>query len=131
MSRETSTLVQSYLDGKLTVDEFIAELTNLPRVSIDPHVERYIDGAITMDELVVLITGYNPIVGYMMPHRKGYGVLCAGCYRHQAPTEHQMEKYTPIFRENIYPYKQHCCGCGKQLVEGRTPWWPNLFDGTL
>ncbi len=35
----------------------------------------------------------------------------------------------PVYRVNIYPYKQSCAKCGKVLVVGRTPAWPQLFDG--
>jgi hypothetical protein len=37
---------------------------------------------------------------------------------------------TPIFKENIFPYNQHCRYCKAKLVQGQSSIWPDLFDGT-
>lgn len=55
------------------------------------------------------------------------GVMAAGhvyCIEGCIPS-----KFRPIrvYRDNIGDYKQSCAKCGKILVEGKTPAWPELF----
>ena len=70
---------------------------------------------------------HDIIVGYMIPNENGIGyhISCEDC----VPDFHFPEdRPIPIFHENIFPYKQTCCFCGKVLVAGRTDTWPCLFD---
>jgi len=61
-------------------------------------------------------------VGFLIPLRRKFRVIGNCCaVKFIPPLE------TPIFRENIFPYKQACFECGKQLVEAATDSWPELF----
>jgi hypothetical protein len=60
----------------------------------------------------------NELIGYL---HEGY-VYCVD----HTPAD---TTYTPVYRVNIGDYKQSCKGCGKLLVEGKTPAWCELFDG--
>jgi hypothetical protein len=72
----------------------------------------------------------NP-VGYMVGRNHpgtstpaiggGHDVFCSSC----SP---RVPHRTPLFKENIGDYRQSCHGCGRTLVEGKTPMWPELFD---
>lgn len=53
----------------------------------------------------------------------GPAVLCPECTKKQ-----QHGAISRLYREIVEPYKQSCHGCGKTLVEPRTPAWPELYD---
>ena len=81
-------------------------------------------------------------VGYMMPRADGEGheVICRECdkiaredslaARGEVDAAAGLGRVglTPIYRENIHPYRQHCASCGKIIVKGQTPAWPELFE---
>jgi hypothetical protein len=64
------------------------------------------------------------MVGFLLAANHTHVVICRAC----APLE-TKENAPPIFRENIFPYTQHCATCRALLVAGQTPAWPELFDG--
>ena len=66
--------------------------------------------------------GLDEQVGFLLPLRRKFRVIGNCCAMKFTPS---LE--TPIFRKNIFPYKQACFECGKQLVEAATDSWPELF----
>lgn len=70
-------------------------------------------------------------VGYLKPRRGGYEVICPQCdkvIRDEAlASGERAVAYTPIYKENIYPYRQRCSGCGETIVKGQSTAWPELY----
>lgn len=64
-------------------------------------------------------------VGYLIPTVAHYGVVCVECG--DAMARHVRK--TPIWRENIYPYSQHCLICKGLIVSPQTEAFPELFCG--
>jgi hypothetical protein len=67
----------------------------------------------------------NDLVGYLIAFPSFTGVCCQGCL--DAADKDTEKSPVPLYRDNVGPYRQACHGCGKTLVEPRTPLWPELF----
>jgi len=61
------------------------------------------------------------LVGFLV---EGKAYVCCDTCRVSMPTE---MRFVRIFKENIYPYNQHCCFCSKLLVKG-LPGFCDLYD---
>ena len=72
-------------------------------------------------------------VGYLRARADGGGleVICPRCERLMRErlglVGDRSTALTPVYRVNIKPYRQSCAACGRQLVKGQTPAWPELF----
>lgn len=71
-------------------------------------------------------------IGYLKPRGVGFGVVCADCrdaLRERAfALGDELPELSPVFKENVLPYRQSCADCGKVLVAGQSPAWPELYD---
>ena len=65
----------------------------------------------------------NDLIGFLLD---GHRVLGLGCHE-QTPLD-PGDHAVPIFRINVYPYRQSCHVCRKTLVDPMTPSWPELFS---
>lgn len=70
----------------------------------------------------------NDRVGYLVAYPGFSGVCCQECL--DGADKDTVKHPVSIFRVNVGPYKQTCHGCGKVLVEPKTPIWPELFVKT-
>lgn len=68
-------------------------------------------------------TGNSMPIGNLTPEGDHYAVVGPCC-------KNKREVQAPIYAVNILPYRQSCICCGRTLVEGQSPAWPELFDGT-
>lgn len=60
-------------------------------------------------------------IAWLLPVETGFYLTCA---------KHTINSQaTPVFRENVYPYKGSCVACGTVLVKPQSIAWPELFDG--
>jgi len=72
-------------------------------------------------------------IGYLRARADGGGheVVCPRCeriMRERVGLRGEREiALTPVYRVNIGSYKQSCAACGRVLVKGQTPAWPELF----
>ena len=66
--------------------------------------------------------GDKPI-GYLVASATGYKVA-GSCCRDAAAAD-----AAPVYWSNVYPYRQSCMACGRQLVVPQSEAWPELFDG--
>jgi len=64
----------------------------------------------------------NDQIGFLQPLRGKFRVIGNCCVQKFIPS---LE--TPIFRVNIFPYRQTCFECGARLVNPATDSWPELF----
>lgn len=64
----------------------------------------------------------DKLIGYLTPQGSHYAVVGECC-------KEQRRRESPVFEVNVLPYRQNCVCCGKVLVQGRTPSWPELFTG--
>jgi len=72
----------------------------------------------------------SDVIGYLIAYPGFTGVCCQTCLGLSDLAQAHDPKPVPIHRENVGPYRQDCHGCGKTLVEPRTPMWPELFVKT-
>lgn len=69
-------------------------------------------------------------IGYLIAYPHFTGVCCQACLDAADPPVKGDPKPVALYRVNIGPYRQTCHGCGKILVEPKTPIWPELFVKT-
>lgn len=72
----------------------------------------------------------NDRVGYLIAFPAFTGVCCQECLDGSDMADAKDPRPVAIYRVNVGPYKQTCHGCGKTLVEPRSPIWPELFVKT-
>ena len=65
-------------------------------------------------------------IGFLIVSGKRHRVVCNECIIDYEDVDEERE-FTPIFKENIYPYWQTCYRCHSLLVIGRAPSLPELF----
>lgn len=63
------------------------------------------------------------VVGWLVPSNSAYSVVGECC-----ATPEQRETLTPVWDYNIWPYRQTCMECGRDLVETLDS-MPVLHDG--
>jgi hypothetical protein len=70
----------------------------------------------------------SPQVGYLRNDGAGFYVVCVQCAGSNPEDTHPEDNRTPVFAENLSPYRQPCALCERELIE------PNagtiLFDGS-
>ena len=67
---------------------------------------------------------HEGFIGYLF-HQDGWKVCCPECHPYYPQAE------TKLYHVNVFPYRQDCCRCGKELVKPQTSAWCEMYPAEV